>query len=182
MKGVLVSLLLLLLRLGIGAMFVFSGWMKVRPMGDDASPLAQAPVDEFVKAIHAFKVIPDESAFLVPVLAYAIPFAELLFGVLLIIGRWTRPAGTWLAVMLLGFTILVGSAELRKLDVECGCFGKYKLVCSSKDKACKFFENTALFLLTCPIAIFGAGAFSLDRVMDGNRVKPHKHPAYTKAT
>ncbi|MBC7185930.1 MAG: DoxX family membrane protein [Calditrichaeota bacterium] len=54
--------------------------------------------------------------------AAVLPWLELLCGVSLIIGRWTRGSALLVAVMLVAFLAGLISALARGLDIDCGCF------------------------------------------------------------
>jgi uncharacterized membrane protein YphA (DoxX/SURF4 family) len=87
---------LLLLRLPIGVVFVLAGWMKIHSMG----------VGEFVTqasgAIPSYMPHALGKAYL-----YAVPWAELIVGVCLLLGVLTRIIGAITALMLLSFMMAV---------------------------------------------------------------------------
>lgn len=102
---------LLILRLGIGAMFLVSGGQKVFAMGPA----------EFGKAISHYQI------FLEPwnlILAYALPWVEIVAGGCLLGGVLTRGALLASLGMTGMFLFGIGQAWARHLDISCGCFGK----------------------------------------------------------
>ena len=103
-----------LLALGVGGVFVYASLSKI------ADPQA------FAKIVYHYQLIgPSAALGFVPanLLAVALPWLELIAGVLLITGLWRREAAVVTAVMLAVFVIAVGSALARGIDIQnCGCF------------------------------------------------------------
>ena len=55
--------------------------------------------------------------------AVALPWIELIAGVLLITGLWRREAAVVTAIMLAVFVVAVASTMIRGIDIQnCGCF------------------------------------------------------------
>ena len=103
--------LLLLIRLALGAVFAFSGWQKVT-----------APVQNFEAVIEGFRVISGGPAFF---LAATLPWVELILGIFLFLGLWSRVSHATLWAMNTVFLGVLASALLRNLPIkECGCFGE----------------------------------------------------------
>jgi putative oxidoreductase len=99
--------LVLMVRLLVGAIFVYAAMGKV---GDPAG---------FARAVHNYRILP------LPLLhpfALMLPWVELLTGLALILGRLSRGAVVLCLGMTMMFTIAVGSALARNLDISCGCF------------------------------------------------------------
>ena len=86
------------LRLGLGAMFLYSAWVKIEDPGR-----FQTMVDGY---------------------AVTMPMVELLVGVLFICTKWTREAAFASAVMLAMFIVALAQAQVRGLDISCECFGE----------------------------------------------------------
>jgi putative oxidoreductase len=96
------------LRLGLGAVFLYAGAIKVR-----------AP-QPFADSIASFELLP---AALIDPLALGLPIFELAVGGLLVLGWLARPAALS-ALGLTGMFVLALSLALaRGLKVDCGCFG-----------------------------------------------------------
>ena len=100
---------ILALRLGLGALLVTAGVLKLR------SPAL------FATEIANYQLLPS----LAPYLAATLPTLEIVVGAGLILFPLTwRRAATAVAVTLFGtFSIAVGSAYLRHINIACGCFG-----------------------------------------------------------
>jgi len=95
-------------RIGIGLVMLAAALGKI---GDPAA---------FSTQIHHYRLVPVGAENLLAVL---LPWVELLAGLALVLGPHAR-SGAWLsAAMLAVFTLTVGTAVARGLDIECGCFG-----------------------------------------------------------
>jgi uncharacterized membrane protein YphA (DoxX/SURF4 family) len=109
-----------LLRLGLGGLFVYAGFIKLLDPGAFARSLAQ------------FDLAPEP---LLPILALGLPALEVLAGAGLIFrvrGSLTLTSG------LLGlFLLALGYAVLMEMDIDCGCF-------TAADLAVKTGVKTAL--------------------------------------
>ena len=92
----------------IGITFVAAALAKV---GDPGAFSAQ---------IHNFRLAPIWSENL---LAVTLPWIELVVGLALILGMRSRAAGWLVSALMVLFTVAVGQAALRGLDIQCGCFG-----------------------------------------------------------
>lgn len=100
--------LLFFASLGFGALFLWSGVMKVKD-----------PVS-FAEAIRNFRRVGDPIA---PGLAHFIPWLEIFAGIAVMWDRTRQGAAALLTLLVLGFTGVVVIAWIRGLDITCGCFG-----------------------------------------------------------
>ena len=106
-----VGLLLVVLRVLIGALFVASGLEKLA-----------RNYENFILVVQSYKILSDHGAAYV---ARLLPWVELLLGVFLVIGFKLRPTLAALWILTSAFISVVGSALFRKLPIEdCGCFGE----------------------------------------------------------
>ena len=151
--------LLLPLRLALGGLFIFAAWVKL------SNP------QDFAISIKAFEILDPKTAGPVIQLAtFALPWAELICGVLLILGLFTRPAAALLALQLVVFTAAIASVLYRKLDVECGCFGDYDWPCGGVDAEgkprvlgmCHIWRDLALLVPALILTFRGGGVLALD--------------------
>jgi uncharacterized membrane protein YphA (DoxX/SURF4 family) len=92
----------------LGLIFVFASIEKIVNPG------------YFAAVIQNYQIIPDA---LVNLIAIFLPWLELTCALLLILGLWYRSAATILAFLLVAFIIILLSAIIRGLNIECGCFG-----------------------------------------------------------
>ncbi len=97
------------LRIGLGALFVLTGVLK---LGDPSA---------FAVEIHNYQLFPS----LAPVLAATLPAIELVLGAALLLGprSWLRAGALATSALLVVFTVAVGSAVARGINISCGCFG-----------------------------------------------------------
>jgi len=98
----------LLARLTLGVVLIVAGALKV------TSPAVSA------RAIRAFQILPYDFAGYV---GYALPVVEILVGLLLVTGLFTRLSAAVGGLLMLAFIIGIGSAWARGLTIDCGCFG-----------------------------------------------------------
>jgi putative oxidoreductase len=91
-----------------GIIFIYSGCLKV---GDPS---------QFLVSIRSFHFLPDPFA---AWMALALPWLEIFAGLAVLTG-WLRQGGLLLLnASLVIFAFALISAWVRKLDIECGCFG-----------------------------------------------------------
>ena len=95
-------------RVALGAILVTAGALKAI---DPQSSVA---------AVRAYQLLPDALETLV---GWALPFAEIALGLLLIAGIATRVIALVSAGLLVIFITGVISAAARGLSIDCGCFG-----------------------------------------------------------
>lgn len=102
------SAVLLLVRLALGGILFYAGFVKLR---------AAWP---FAEAIANFRMLPAQAN---QILGVVLPWVELSVGLLLVFGLWVRAAGMLAAGLFAVFLVAIAMALLRGLDIECGCFG-----------------------------------------------------------
>jgi uncharacterized membrane protein YphA (DoxX/SURF4 family) len=103
-----VTALLLVLRVGLGALLLYAAATKV------------PDVAAFAESVANYRLLP---ASLVPAVSAAVIGVELVAGALLVVGRYTRAAALVASVLLVVFSAGVAQALLRGIDLRCGCFG-----------------------------------------------------------
>lgn len=98
----------LILRLFLGGMFVYAAWDKVlQPAG-------------FAMSVRGYKIVPFALSNL---FALGISWTELVAGVMLILGVFTRKAAGAIAILLVVFIVAIITVIVRGMTVDCGCFG-----------------------------------------------------------
>jgi putative oxidoreductase len=101
--------LLWAIRLGLGALFVYAGLMKLRDPG------------EFAIEIANYRLLPG----LAPYGAVMLPTVEIVagLGAIVLPRTWRRAAALVIAGLMLMFTVAVSVALARGINIDCGCFG-----------------------------------------------------------
>jgi uncharacterized membrane protein YphA (DoxX/SURF4 family) len=140
-----VNWLVLAVRVLLGALFVVAGASKV------------GHADVFAAEIAGFRLLP--AAVIAPI-AIALPFLEMLLGVYLILGLFTRTAA-WIAVALFAvFDLAIASAVVRGMTISCGCFGPSDATVTSWAEVAR---DAVLVVLAALVALRPPGTFALDR-------------------
>lgn len=120
---------LFFLRFILGLVFVFAGIEKI------AAPNA------FFTSIMNYQIF---GAFLSNIISVVLPWIELITGILLIFGVFLKENLTIYMVLLIVFNLLVISAMIRGLNIDCGCFGEGGNI---KVGFSKLAENFGLFFI-----------------------------------
>ncbi|MGD0274819.1 MAG: MauE/DoxX family redox-associated membrane protein [Syntrophales bacterium] len=97
----------LVLRLFLGAMFLYAGSVKmIDPAG-------------FAKAVANYQILPG---YLASIVAVVLPPTEILVALSLLLGWWIK-GGAFLATGLQGiFSVALVLSLIRGLNIDCGCF------------------------------------------------------------
>jgi uncharacterized membrane protein YphA (DoxX/SURF4 family) len=139
------SWVVLVLRIVVGAIFLFAGVAKV------------GHADQFAAQIAGFRLLPQAA---VAPLAVALPYLEILLGGYLVVGLFTRTAA-WFAVALLAvFDLAIASAVVRGMTVSCGCFGPSDTTVTTWTEVAR---DAIFVLLAVIVALRPPGALAVDR-------------------
>ena len=104
------AIALLILRVVVGGLFMFSGLLKLLQ-----------PYQNFLYVIHSYEIVSGTPA---RILAITIPWLEFLLGIFVISGLWLRRSISGLWALSTMFIVVLFSAMARNLPIkECGCFG-----------------------------------------------------------
>jgi len=101
--------IVLALRLVLGAIFVYAGYVKLRD-----------PWALFAMGIDSYHILPLR---LVEPVARTLPWFEVAVGLLLMAGVWMRFSAACISAMLLVFVGAMTRALIKGQDISCGCFG-----------------------------------------------------------
>ena len=162
------------LRLVLGAVFVFAAWTKL------SNP------QDFAIAIKAFDLLdPETGGQVIKLMAFALPWAEGICGVLLLLGLFTRPAAALVSVQLLVFTGAIISVLVRDIDVECGCFGDSDWPCGGEDEEgkprvmglCHVWRDVVLLGGALILTWRGGGVLALDQIRERGSCSPARDDA-----
>ena len=113
-KNKILKIAVLVLRVALGAIFAYAGYVK----------LVQ-PWQLFAAGIAEYQIVPLWAA---TFLAKTLPWFEILLGLLLVIGRWSRSSTVMVSGLLVVFFGLMVRAFLQGKEINCGCFGPNELI------------------------------------------------------
>lgn len=151
---------LLILRVALGGLMAYAGFMKL------------LEPQQFAFALKGYDVFdPQTHGYLLVLAAFVVPWLELISGLLLAVGLWTRASATTIFALLLTFTLVLVSVLMRDMDLECTCFGKADVICSGAIGGCHIWRNSVLMLVSLLILWRGAGLLSLDHPLLSRRLK-----------
>ena len=95
-------------RIALGGIFIYAAWTKMMDPG------------LFASAVNGYRILPAPA---VAFVAIALPPLELLAGLGLVFTRWQRESALLILCMLGVFLVGLVQAQVRGLDIGCGCFG-----------------------------------------------------------
>lgn len=142
------------IRIAIGGLFVFAAFNKI------------GAVQSFANAIKGFQILDaDKYGHLIITAAYTMPWAEMIAGVLLIFGLWTRAAAAAVWVMLAGFIAALLHVILdESISADCSCFGDMNLICESSVGWCQVIRNLIMLIPVSYLVWRQGGFLALDRI------------------
>jgi len=139
-------------RLLVGGMLVLAGVLKLK-----------AGSRWFLQQILAYQLVKERMAWL---LARGLPWAEIVCGVLLIVGLLTPLVAVVSFALLWGFTAAVVSTFLRGKPVDCGCFGRVTNPQTQKARWTVAYRNLTLMALLIVVYSF-APVLAVDSWLSG---------------
>ncbi|MFD8492810.1 DoxX family protein [Amycolatopsis sp. NPDC059657] len=137
-----------LVRVGLAAVWLVSGWLKISDAGQT-----------FI-AVKAYELLPDG---LVGPVATMLPLLELVLGVMLLAGFGTRLAGIGSIVLLLLLIAVIAQSWARGLTIDCGCFGGGGQVAAGQTQyPQEIARDTGFLLLAVWLTLRPSTLFSVD--------------------
>jgi len=139
-------------RLVLGGLFIYAGYSKAFQPNRNLWPFfilkfsVSMNLSNFALQVAAFKMLP---AWGVQFVAHTLPFAEIILGVLLLIGWRLRIWASLLTLLMLGFFVAVLRAYALHMDINCGCFATPEPI-----NLRKVLEDAALSGLALLMTIF----------------------------
>ena len=121
----------------IGFIFIYAAIEKI------ANPAG------FSDSIANYKLLPN---FAINFFAIAIPWIELIVGILLIFNFYVKENALIFSSLIAIFTIMIFISVLRGLDINCGCFGTTD---GQEVGISKILENLGLMILGIYVFFFG---------------------------
>ena len=139
-------------RLLLGGIFVYAGISKLIFPNTHLWPMfvlrfsISTNLSAFAQQVESYKLLsPAAVAFL----AHTLPFAEILLGLLLLVGWGLRLSASLVTLLMLGFLTVVTRAYLLHMDINCGCFATPEPISLKK-----IFEDGAMAALSLLMTIF----------------------------
>ncbi len=126
-------------RLILGVTFIYASYHKI---------LASA---EFAKLVYGYDLFPHETINLISI---TLPFIELISGIALITGIYTRAAALIITGMLIAFIISISINVIRGHEFDCGCFSTET---NQAAKSAKYIlgRNIILLILGSYLIMYG---------------------------
>lgn len=154
------SVLSLLSRIALAQLFFIAALNKIT----DPQSFATA-IDKF--QVPLFMLDENGENALVAVSVFLVPWLELVAGLFLLAGLWTRAAATLILLMLGAFCAAIYSVMLREIEItDCGCFGDLKGFCREAVGSCNLIQNGVLASMGLIALIVGGGRASADALFD----------------
>lgn len=142
-------------RLILGGVFIAAGIPKALDPG------------AFAVAIRSYELgLPE---WFVSFSAYALPYAEILLGLYLIVGLFTKPAAWTTNILMLVFILALLQGAIRGLEIDCGCFGAGE---EASNLWLAFLRDVGLVALGMHIAFAPLGRFSVDALLRRGKNEP----------
>jgi len=139
-------------RLLLGPIFIYAGYSKIFLPNTNFWPLfflklsINMNLSNFGLQVDAFKMLPAAG---VEFVAHTLPFAEIILGVLVLIGWRLRIWASLLTVIMVGFFFVVLRAYLLHMNINCGCFATPEPIGPKK-----IIEDAAMSILAIVMTIF----------------------------
>lgn len=108
----------------------------------------------FSQSIESFEIMPTWG---IPFVAHFLPWFEMILGLALLFGVWTRQSAALATATLTVFTIGLASVIARGLNVNCGCFGG--LFGEAKVTESSVVRNIVFIAMTATVWYLGGGYF-----------------------
>ena len=109
--------LTLVARLILGGVLLAAGWIK-----------AMSP-SEAQSSVRVYEILPTSLA---NTFGLILPWLEIGGALLLILGIWVKWSGIGAGALMALFIVAIASAWIRKLPINCGCFGNGGITADGK--------------------------------------------------
>jgi uncharacterized membrane protein YphA (DoxX/SURF4 family) len=112
-------------RLVVGGIFIYAGYSKLFLPNFMWSPWfalkfsLSSNLTNFAFQVESYKLLSPAA---VDFVAHTLPFAEIVLGLLVLVGWQLRIWATLITLILLGFVAAVTRAYLLHMNINCGCF------------------------------------------------------------
>src|SRR5215210_7525230 len=150
----------LLSRVVLGGVFLFAGATKIPNPGSLAASIRsyELPLPEWVVSLSA----------------HALPYLEVLLGLYLLAGLFTKISAWATNGLTLLFLLALLQGVVRGLEIDCGCFGSSAGETSNLWLAAA--RDVGLLALGLHVALAPLGRFSVDALLrrDRSREEPYR--------
>jgi len=139
-------------RLVLGVIFIYAGYSKLFYPNHLMKPFAllkfsvMSNLSNFGLQVESYKLLSSAG---VNFVSHTLPFAEVILGLLLLIGWRLRIWAIIVTLIMLGFLTVVTRAYLLHMDINCGCFATPEPISLKK-----IFEDGVLALLAVLMTVF----------------------------
>lgn len=137
----------LFLRVLLGVVFIYSSADKVI---DPA---------RFAVAVRGYELLPPQ---LTNLFALVLAWAELLAGVMLVLGVYTRKAAAAVLLLLVIFVVAIATTIVRGMIIDCGCFSNEG---GAKTGYWLIARNIFLIAVSLVVMRFDSGFVALSRFL-----------------
>ena len=137
-------------RLVLGGIFLFAGISKALDTGALASSIRSYGLG-----------LPE---WFVSISAYSLPYLEIILGLYLIAGLFTKPSAWATNGLMLLFIVALAQGAARGLEIDCGCFGAV----AGNEAGSLWLDalrDVGLLALGLHIALAPVGRFSVDALL-----------------
>lgn len=144
----------LVARLVLGVTLIYAGLIKAGHLLDSA------------RAVLAYQIFPWEIA---KPIGYVLPMLEIVLGVLILVGFFTRPVAVIISLLWIAFILGISQAWMRGLQIDCGCFGGGGAL-TAGEKPGYFWEvarDVGLLLLSAWLVWRPRSLVSIDKALYG---------------
>jgi putative oxidoreductase len=158
------AVLALAARVYLGTIFLLACWHKLFEPG------------AFAVDIATYQILPLG---LINPMAIALPWVELAAGTMLIVGFRTRAAALLVAAMMAMFSVAIGIAVAKGLDMSCGCFASQG---AAEDPISwrTIARDVSWFVLALYVLLLDRAPLGLDRWWPRPRPQPPQLPQLDK--
>lgn len=155
----------LIARLVLGAVLLVAGALKVTTS------------EALAKATQAYQVLPHDVAAYV---GHSLPIIEVILGLLLVLGLFTRVSAVSSSLLLIAFIIGIAQAWAPGLTIDCGCFGGGGAVSAGETSyLTRILEDLGLLACGLSLSWRPGSSFSLERALRPRRLSPPRlHPPH----
>ncbi len=146
------SIFSIIVRVFLGVIFIWAAWHKI------------LIPEDFALNIATYQILP---LLLVNLQAIGLPWVELLVGLTLIVGLWTRESALITVGMNLMFIVAIGITLYRGEEILCGCFASGDV--GHQIDINLLFRDVGLLLLGVYLVLIGHGWAAIDRFFNRKR-------------